>query len=208
MSFVSLDFFTKHISFQRPWNRVNNLESILPLPATSGMVMPMVTNLRAIRGKRVLFVVDSDNWDYSLKRHGLRLRYRRLLNRLNAEAERVFPVAVLTSAPGDSRRARHLENCGWRVVSIPWGDHNDLPGDAQTGQCRHGPRIRVRVSINRQRLRYGIGWYGRRRPGSEHRKGASSHPSTQTHVYSHVIRRWGQQQSALATYRSLRFHAR
>jgi hypothetical protein len=84
------------------------------------LAVPRFTDLRALRGKRVLLVADSDNWDYSLKPHGLRLQYGKLLDRLNAEADRVFPVAVLTSAPRDSRRARHLQNCGWGVVSIPW----------------------------------------------------------------------------------------
>jgi hypothetical protein len=120
MPLVLLNFFTRHPQRQTPRDGVNNVGVHPQLTATCGMALPMVTNLRAVRGKRVLFVADSDNWDYSLRRHGLRLLYRRLLSRLNAEAERVFPVAVLTSAPGDSRRARRLEDCGWRVVSIPW----------------------------------------------------------------------------------------
>jgi len=84
------------------------------------MAIPRLTDLRVVRGKRVLFVADSDNWDYSLERYRLRLQYGKVLNRLSAEAKHVYAVAVLTSSPNDCRRARHLANCGWRVVSIPW----------------------------------------------------------------------------------------
>ncbi len=116
MPMVLLNFYTKQFQPQAVWAD----ESAAPGDQAVVSAMPKATNLRAARGKRVLLVADADNWDYSLKRHGLRLGYRQLLSRLNAEADCVYPVAVLTSAPGDSRRAGHLEDCGWHVVSIPW----------------------------------------------------------------------------------------
>lgn len=90
------------------------------LTPTQGIAMPRVTDLRMVLGRRLLIVADCDNWDYSLKRCGLRLRYAALLDRLSAKAKQVFAVAVLASAPGDCRRAEHLTNCGWEVVSIAW----------------------------------------------------------------------------------------
>jgi hypothetical protein len=120
MPFVHLDFFATHAQMRTPPDGASTSWGRLPLSPTSGMAIPRFTDLRGVRGKRVLFVADSDNWDYSLKPHGLRLRYGKLLNRLKVEAKHVFPVAVLTSARDDRRRARHLESNGWRVVSIPW----------------------------------------------------------------------------------------
>lgn len=115
MPMILLNFYTKQFQPQAVW-----ADKSAPSSQPVASAMPKATNLRAARGKRVLLVADADNWDYSLKRHGLRLGYRRLLSRLNAEADCVYPVAVLTSAPDDSRRSHHLEDCGWHVVSIPW----------------------------------------------------------------------------------------
>ena len=118
MPAVLLNFFTRQACGSAQYDSLERWAR--PRLTLARMATPMVTDLRAARGKRVLFVADSDNWDYSLKPCGLRLRYQKLLSCLRAEADLVFPVAVLTSAPGDWRRARRLADCGWRVVSIPW----------------------------------------------------------------------------------------
>jgi uncharacterized LabA/DUF88 family protein len=75
--------------------------------------------LSALKGQRVLTIVDEDNIRISMKHHRQPLSYRRLLARLHSETTRVFPLAVLTAPEGDQRREAYLKSRGWNVVTIP-----------------------------------------------------------------------------------------
>jgi len=77
------------------------------------------TDLRVLRDERVLAILDADNLDFSLQRHGLQVRYVTLLKRLQSLARAVFPVAVLTTNVADVGRALRLRECGWRALEIP-----------------------------------------------------------------------------------------
>ena len=89
-----------------------------PCKQDSRYAIPSITDLNSLRAQRVLCIVDGDNWDISAKNRGLQVRYDRLLLTLQKLAHRVFPVAVITSNPGDNRSANALIRSGWRVVSI------------------------------------------------------------------------------------------
>ena len=113
----SSGFFTRYAPFR---NGTDNPRR-LPFSATSGLAIPRVTDLRMFRGKRVLLIADSDNWDYSLKPHGLRLQYGGLLDRLKRRGRSRVPGSCADLGTGRlSVRLSFPENCGWRVVSIPW----------------------------------------------------------------------------------------
>lgn len=80
---------------------------------------PGTTDLSALKGRRVLTVVDEDNLRISMQHHRQPLLYRRLLARLHSETTRVFPLAVLTAPEGDQRREAYLKSRGWNVLAIP-----------------------------------------------------------------------------------------
>jgi hypothetical protein len=75
--------------------------------------------LSALKGRRVLTVLDEDNLRISMQHHHQPLSYRRLLARLHGETTRVFPLAVLTAPEGDQRREAYLKSRGWNVLAIP-----------------------------------------------------------------------------------------
>lgn len=82
--------------------------------------LPTQTDLAALRGKRLLCLVDEDNLRISIDQyHGRCLSYRRLLARLQQEAAGLLPVAVLTADPNNHRREEYLRRRGWQVLCIP-----------------------------------------------------------------------------------------
>lgn len=80
--------------------------------------LPATTDFSALVGKRLLCLVDEDNLRISLKDHGRRLSYQRLMKRLKAKARSMSGWAVLTAAAGDHRRAHYLKKRGWDVLRI------------------------------------------------------------------------------------------
>jgi hypothetical protein len=117
---VLLKFFTNRFQPQPLRNGIVKGNACPQQTAVWRKPVPAFTDLRTLHGQRVLIVLDSDNLDYSLERQGTRLRYAKLLSQIGDRVGQVFPVAVLTSAQGDQRRADFLARSGWRVVSIPW----------------------------------------------------------------------------------------
>lgn len=81
--------------------------------------LPVVTDLSAMKGRRVLVLVDEDNLRISMQNHEQPLSYRWLLERLHREAKTIFPVAVLTAPQGEQQRELYLRTRGWRVLTIP-----------------------------------------------------------------------------------------
>ncbi|MEA3187146.1 MAG: hypothetical protein QOD99_976, partial [Chthoniobacter sp.] len=78
------------------------------------------SDFAALRGHRVLAVLDYENVAFSLKNiHGARFSPAGLLRAMRASARSVEPLAVLTSHPGQTAYQRSLEAAGFRVIAMP-----------------------------------------------------------------------------------------
>ncbi len=78
------------------------------------------TNFSALRGQRVLALLDWENLQYSLKNiHGARFSPAGLLRAMRGAARSVEPLAVLTTKPECNGYQRTLEDAGFRVIAMP-----------------------------------------------------------------------------------------
>ena len=81
--------------------------------------LPAITDLSALKHRRVLVIVDEDNLRISMQNRGRKLSYRRLLDRVQAVADEVLPLAVLTAPPNDTQREQYLQRRGWGTLTVP-----------------------------------------------------------------------------------------
>src|ERR1051326_367775 len=111
---------TEHSNASAPYSRLTFALSVRACSRSRpAACLPPTTDLAPLKGRRVLIVVDEDNLRISMQQHRQPLSFGRLLNRLQDETLHVFPLAVLTAAEGDPRRATYLEKKGWHVLVVP-----------------------------------------------------------------------------------------
>jgi len=106
---VDLNFDPAKVATSRQFSR----PVARPFPA-----LPPGTDFSALRGKRLLALVDEDNLRMALKAYGVRIAYRVFLRHLKAEAQKVSPWVVCTRFENDDRRDAYLKGCGWNAVAI------------------------------------------------------------------------------------------
>lgn len=135
MQSVLLDFSGSQSLEVRQTTSSKILTDVLARWTKPSTRIPTVTDLTHFSDESLVCLVDGDNWDFSLKTIGFRVRYDRLLMRLRDVARRVVPVAVITSNPGDHRREDALNHFGWRVISIPRETVSTCDGERRVGNA-------------------------------------------------------------------------
>ena len=118
MSLVFLKFFTRCFRPRPARARV----PALPAPPTIApcIGMPTLTDLRAVKGQARVGCRRRRQPRLLPEASGVTAAIRKPVQVSQRPRGKVIAVAVLTSAPGNRRRAHCLAASGWRMVSIPW----------------------------------------------------------------------------------------